>query len=84
MRQWLTLPAAILVLCVVVLLFSIGPYRPVEPLPPDIVDMHCHIAGIGAGNSGCFISPELRKSWRFRIYLRSFAVSRECVGERRG
>jgi hypothetical protein len=79
MRQWLTLPAAILVLCVVVLLFSIGPYRPVEPLPPDIVDMHCHIAGIGAGNSGCFISPELRKSWRFRIYLRSFAVSESAL-----
>ncbi len=51
MRQCLTLPAAILALCIVVPLFSIGPYRPAEPLPPDIVDMHCHIAGIGAALS---------------------------------
>ncbi len=52
-----------------------GPYRPVEPLPPAIVDMHCHLAGIGAGGSGCFVSPALRKSWRFHIYLRSFGVT---------
>jgi len=83
MRQWLTLPAAILVLCVVVLLFSIGPYRPVEPLPPDIMDMHCHIAGIGAGNSGCFISPGLMDSWRFRIYLRAYGLSQSEL-ERKG
>ena len=25
------------------------PYRPVEPIPAGIVDMHCHLAGIGAG-----------------------------------
>ena len=22
-----------------------------------VIDIHCHAAGIGAGNSGCFISP---------------------------
>jgi hypothetical protein len=71
----LLFPAVVLVLFVAVPLLAAGPYRPVEPLPPDIVDMHCHIAGIGAGNSGCFISPELRNSWRFRIYLRAFGVS---------
>ncbi len=75
-RRWLLFPAAVLVLLLAVPLFSAGPYRPVEPLPPDIVDMHCHVAGIGAGNSGCFISRELRKSWRFRVYLRAFGVSR--------
>jgi len=53
------------------------PYRPVEPLPAAIVDMHCHVAGIGAGGSGCFISPELRKSWKLGIFLRSFGVSEE-------
>jgi hypothetical protein len=52
-----------------------GPYRPLEPIAPDIVDMHCHIAGIGAGNSGCFVSEKLRKSWRFRFYLKSFGVT---------
>ena len=53
------------------------PYRPVEPIPAGIVDMHCHLAGIGSGGSGCFVSPRLRDNWRFRIYLRSFGVSRE-------
>jgi predicted TIM-barrel fold metal-dependent hydrolase len=51
-----------------------GPYRRVEPLPDGIIDMHCHVAGIGAGNSGCFISQRLRKSWKYRMYLRSFGL----------
>jgi len=58
---WISLPAR--------------PYCPVEPIPADIVDMHCHIAGIGAGGSGCFVSPRLRNNFRFKIYLRSFGVS---------
>lgn len=41
---------------------------------PPIIDIHCHTAGIGAGNSGCFISPGMRKSWKYRAYLRSFGV----------
>ena len=41
----------------------------------DIIDIHCHTAGIGAGGSGCFVSPEMRKSWRYHVYLRSFGVS---------
>jgi predicted TIM-barrel fold metal-dependent hydrolase len=61
--SWLCLPAR--------------PFRPVEPIPPGIVDMHCHIAGIGAGGSGCFVSPRLRNNWRFNIYLHSFGVSRK-------
>jgi uncharacterized protein len=51
------------------------PFRPVEPIPAGIVDMHCHIAGIGAGGSGCFVSPRLQHNFRFKIYLRSFGVS---------
>lgn len=51
------------------------PYRSVEPLPGGIVDMHCHVAGIGAGGSGCFVSRELRNSWKLAIYLRSFGVT---------
>ena len=53
------------------------PFRPVEPIPAGIVDMHCHIAGIGAGGSGCFVSPRLQHNWRFKIYLRSFGVSQK-------
>ena len=51
------------------------PFRPVEPIPAGIVDMHCHVAGIGAGGSSCFVSPRLRNNFRFKIYLRSFGVS---------
>jgi uncharacterized protein len=57
------------------------PYRPVQPIPPGIVDMHCHVAGIGSG-SGCFVSPQLRNNWRFKIYLRSFGVSRKELEEK--
>jgi hypothetical protein len=53
------------------------PYRPVEPLPAGIIDMHCHIAGIGAGGSGCYVSPKLRDNWRFGVYLKSFGVTRK-------
>ena len=51
------------------------PFRPIEPIPGGIVDMHCHIAGIGAGGSGCWVSPRMRNNFRFKIYLRSFGVS---------
>jgi predicted TIM-barrel fold metal-dependent hydrolase len=57
------------------------PFRPVEPLPAGIVDMHCHIAGLGAGGSGCFVSPRLQHNWRFDIYLRSFGVSKKEIIE---
>ena len=47
----------------------------IDTIPNGIVDMHCHMAGIGASGSGCFVSPSLQRNWRFRIYLRSFGVS---------
>jgi hypothetical protein len=40
-----------------------------------VIDIHCHTAGIGAGNSGCFISPKLRRSWKYPVYLKSFGVT---------
>ena len=43
--------------------------------PPLIIDMHCHTAGIGAGKSGCFVSPSLRRCWRYRFYLRAFGAT---------
>lgn len=41
----------------------------------SIIDIHCHTAGIGAGDSGCFVSPALMASWKYRIYLRAFGVT---------
>jgi predicted TIM-barrel fold metal-dependent hydrolase len=58
------------------------PFRPVERIPAGIVDMHCHIAGIGAGGSGCWVSPRMLNNWRFDIYLRCFGVTRKEVLEK--
>ncbi len=55
------------------------PFRPVEPVPAGIVDMHCHLAGLGAGGSGCWVSPRMLNNWRFDIYLRSFSVTKKDV-----
>lgn len=47
----------------------------VEAPPTGILDMHCHVAGMGAGESGAWVSPGLRKSWKFPLYLRIFETS---------
>ena len=63
--------------------FFRGPILPPEPLPPTpILDMHCHVAGVGAGESGCFVSARLHKSWKLGFYLRSFGVSGRDLCER--
>lgn len=51
-------------------------------MKPGLIDIHCHTAGIGAGGSGCFVSPELRKSWRYHIYLKAFGVSEQELEEK--
>ncbi|MDD2804221.1 MAG: amidohydrolase family protein [Elusimicrobiales bacterium] len=53
----------------------LGPYLPVREAPAGITDMHCHIAGIGAGGSGALVSARLRRSPRFALYLRAFGVT---------
>lgn len=58
-------------------------------LPPQtlqatdtIIDMHVHIAGIGAGNTGCYVSPELQKNFRFNQYLAGFGVSTAEINQK--
>lgn len=51
---------------------------------PQAVDIHCHAAGIGAGHSGCFIAQRMRRSWKFRYYLKAFGVTVDelnCEGD---
>jgi predicted TIM-barrel fold metal-dependent hydrolase len=81
-RYWKRLLVLVLILLLVLKFSFAGPYLPVEPLPPNIVDMHCHVAGIGAGGSGCFVSSKLRDSLKFKIYLRAFGVSRQELEEK--
>jgi len=47
------------------------------PSASRVIDIHCHTAGIGAGGSGCFVSPALRRSWRYRSYLKAFRVTEQ-------
>lgn len=62
-------------------LFS-GAILPPAPLPEGkIVDMHVHIAGIGAGGSGCYVSPALQENFRFAQYLAGFGVTRHELQE---
>lgn len=47
-----------------------------------VIDVHCHIAGIGAGGSGCFVSEKLRRSWKYHAYLKAFGVTeKELMSE---
>ncbi|MGJ8638619.1 MAG: amidohydrolase family protein [Opitutaceae bacterium] len=41
--------------------------------------MHCHTAGFGAGGSGAWVSPALRDSWKFNLYLRIFGTNEKMV-----
>ena len=75
MRRWKIVIAVVCAAGFACACLPARPFRAVETIPAGIVDMHCHIAGIGAGDSGCWVSPRLRNNWRFRIYLRSFGVS---------
>jgi len=47
------------------------------------VDMHVHVGCVGAGGSGCFLSPELSDNFRFNFYLLAFDVVEEEL-EREG
>ncbi len=59
------------------------PDQPSDPLPAfKFTDMHCHTAGIGAGNSGCFVSDAMRKSFKFDLYLSAFGTSRTEIEAR--
>ena len=61
-------------------LFFRGPYLEPEPLPEaQLLDMHCHVAGVGAGGSGCFVSPAISNSWKFGLYLEGFGTTRAEV-----
>ena len=63
--------------------FGILTYTPVipsEPLPPKaFTDFHCHIAGMGYGDSGCFISKKLRHSFKFSYYLKAMHINHKDV-----
>jgi len=77
-RLWLMLATLPIVGLAGRSVFFQGPFLPPRPLPDSpLLDVHCHVAGIGAGNSGCFISSGMRNSYKFGVYLRGFGISQE-------
>jgi len=61
---------------------------PADTLRPSVareqvVDIHVHTAGIGAGGSGILLSHELRHGYKFDFYLKAFGVTLEEL-EREG
>ncbi len=74
LAKWLGV--GVLLLLLLRWVYFSGPYLPlVKPHDGLILDMHCHVAGIGAGGSGCFVSKELRNNFRFNIYMKAFGVT---------
>ena len=51
-------------------LFVIPPLFPLSEVPKryrgsvSYVDVHCHVAGVGAGQSGIFLSPQMLQSFK--------------------
>lgn len=64
----------VLLLCALVLA-SLPPKHPTVE-KNHVLDMHCHVAGIGAGGSGNFLSARMQESWKYRVYLKAFGVTK--------
>lgn len=41
------------------------------------IDVHLHLAGVGTGGSGCWVSPAFRKRLTFRLLMRWYGITRE-------
>lgn len=75
-RRFLVLGAVVTLLLLPRLVWFRGPHRPVTPLPDTrFIDLHVHTAGIGAGESGCFVSAALQSSYKFNLYLKSYGTT---------
>lgn len=81
MRIVLLTPVAALLLLAAAYLLTPQATLEVEPPRRGYLDAHAHIAGIGAGGSGCYIHPDLADSFKFDFYLSGFGVTREGLEE---
>lgn len=48
----------------------------------NALDIHCHLVCLPRTGSDCFISDRLRRSWKFRVYLRFLGVTEQEMRER--
>ncbi|MCU7800174.1 MAG: amidohydrolase family protein [gamma proteobacterium symbiont of Lucinoma myriamae] len=72
------------ILLALVIIFSSFMYlrdNPMGTLNPgvgkNIVDVHVHVAGLGYGDSGCFVSEQMKDNIRFPFYLWAMGVTEE-------
>ena len=47
----------------------------------SIIDMHVHVAGLGYGDSGCFINEDMRSNIRFPFYLWAMEITENELRE---
>jgi len=56
--------------------YFVGPtQQPITSLPENIIDIHSHVAGIGAGGTQNFVSSTLQEGFKFKLYLSAFNTS---------
>ncbi|MEI8348274.1 MAG: hypothetical protein WCG27_12460 [Pseudomonadota bacterium] len=41
---------------------------------PQYIDIHCHVGCIGAGDSGCYVSDEFAKSFKFKMFQKAMGL----------
>jgi len=74
---------SLLIFFLAIILFFFLHENPLTQLDPktgkNITDIHVHVAGLGYGDSGCFIGPEMKDNFRFPFYLRALGVSEEII-----
>jgi predicted TIM-barrel fold metal-dependent hydrolase len=46
-----------------------------RPLSPLRIDVHVHLAGVGTGGSGCWLSPRFASRYTFRILRRLYGIT---------
>lgn len=69
----------LILIVTVLILFKIQPAADLKRTgSAPILDMHVHVAGIGA-QSDCLISSELLKNWRYSLYLKAFDLDEAAL-----
>lgn len=58
-------------------LAGIAALRVSTGLAEPVIDLHCHTAGFGYGESGCFVSDGMAHSLKVKAYLDGFSVTRD-------
>lgn len=66
----------------ITVLYWLIPVAALDESKGEYIDMHVHVGCIGAGNSGCYLSPLLSEGYKYSFYLRAFDTSAEELEEK--